>query len=342
MIIKKTKNKAILLITATALVIPSFACAKNSSEFLDLDKDAWYKEAVEYVLENDIFMGTSETTFSPDEPMTRGMFVTVLGRNFNDDLSEYENKSSYNDISKDDYFSKYAEWAKDNEVMIGTGENKFNPQENITRQDAVKALFNYYSTKYDLKENKFSSYKNDNIVDYLDIADYAQSSFNWALELNIIRGFDSAGGAIITEIVPKKEITRAEMAQIMKRLDDYEKFMSDKEIMSLDTSEIKSIDIKYDPGFPDSIEKNFSVTDHKEIEKIISDFKKEEKEKGIKETEKIDLGAITGGPRAIMTLHTKSDTKLRILIYGEDNDSVGAIVKENISFVFYEPLSLDY
>ena len=35
--------------------------------------------AVDYAVSDKLFNGTSATTFAPNEAMTRGMFVTVLG-----------------------------------------------------------------------------------------------------------------------------------------------------------------------------------------------------------------------------------------------------------------------
>ena len=48
--------------------------------FTDVSQDAWYHEAVAYAYSASLFNGTSDTAFSPDQTMTRGMFVTVLGR----------------------------------------------------------------------------------------------------------------------------------------------------------------------------------------------------------------------------------------------------------------------
>lgn len=42
--------------------------------------DEWYADSVRFVYENGLFMGTSDNTFSPNNRMTRGMFITVLGR----------------------------------------------------------------------------------------------------------------------------------------------------------------------------------------------------------------------------------------------------------------------
>lgn len=50
------------------------------SSFSDVAADAWYNAAVNYVYSMGLFKGTSDDTFSPEETMTRGMFITVLGR----------------------------------------------------------------------------------------------------------------------------------------------------------------------------------------------------------------------------------------------------------------------
>lgn len=48
--------------------------------FEDVPSDSWFYSAVSYAYRNNLFNGTSKTEFSPSGNMTRGMFVTVLGR----------------------------------------------------------------------------------------------------------------------------------------------------------------------------------------------------------------------------------------------------------------------
>ena len=48
--------------------------------FVDVPEDAFYAEAVEWAFSNGVTVGTSPTTFSPDEPVTRGQVVTFLHR----------------------------------------------------------------------------------------------------------------------------------------------------------------------------------------------------------------------------------------------------------------------
>ncbi len=68
-----------LVLLIASLWTPS-AQAKNISDFTDVKPGAWYFGAVQHAVSNELFCGTSATTFSPNTPMTRGMFITVLGR----------------------------------------------------------------------------------------------------------------------------------------------------------------------------------------------------------------------------------------------------------------------
>ena len=63
-----------LCLSATALA------AEADTGFADVDADAWYAEAVTYCRDNGLMAGTSDTTFSPNTTMTRGMLVTMLYR----------------------------------------------------------------------------------------------------------------------------------------------------------------------------------------------------------------------------------------------------------------------
>ena len=57
------------------------ALAADGLAFSDVQRGAWYYDAVSYTAGLGLFNGTSPSTFSPQSTMTRAMFVTVLGRN---------------------------------------------------------------------------------------------------------------------------------------------------------------------------------------------------------------------------------------------------------------------
>ena len=58
----------------------SKASVSAKTAFSDVSSGDWFYDATNFVVENGLFQGTGDGKFSPDAPMTRGMFVTVLGR----------------------------------------------------------------------------------------------------------------------------------------------------------------------------------------------------------------------------------------------------------------------
>ena len=76
--------KRLLLI---ALVLSmAFGClavsaqAVSVSDFEDVSSGDWFYDAVSFTVIEGLFQGVSETSFAPNDYMTRGMFITVLGR----------------------------------------------------------------------------------------------------------------------------------------------------------------------------------------------------------------------------------------------------------------------
>jgi hypothetical protein len=73
-----TKTKFAIGLVAMALLVPATAWATHT--FSDVEDGRFYTEAVEWAFENNITTGTSDTTFSPDDPVTRGQNVTFAKR----------------------------------------------------------------------------------------------------------------------------------------------------------------------------------------------------------------------------------------------------------------------
>lgn len=79
---KNLKRLGTLFLTlALILGLCSTACAaEEDTVFSDVAANAWYVGAVEYVRDNGLMSGTSDTTFSPNGTMTRAMLAVVLYR----------------------------------------------------------------------------------------------------------------------------------------------------------------------------------------------------------------------------------------------------------------------
>lgn len=72
--------KRILPLLICIVLLLSTVVAENLHPFTDVSKNAYYYDAVEWAAFNGITNGTSESTFSPDRPITRAEAVTMLWR----------------------------------------------------------------------------------------------------------------------------------------------------------------------------------------------------------------------------------------------------------------------
>jgi len=78
MTIHITKFKAAVALVVVALLVPVTAIATHT--FSDVPDGRYYTDAVEWAAENEITTGTSATTFSPEDAVTRGQNVTFAYR----------------------------------------------------------------------------------------------------------------------------------------------------------------------------------------------------------------------------------------------------------------------
>lgn len=204
---KSTRLMAILLAIITILsVIPMSAFAAASS-FTDVPQNAWYYEPVTYMAENGYMSGTGDNKFSPNQTTTRAMFVTVLGRIAGIDQNQYKNTCTFRDVKKD-WAEPYIAWASQNGIVNGVGDNRFGPNNYVTREQAAVILFNYLKKDYTLTiDSKFL----DNAPDRINVSSWAVEAMQWATSAALMRG--DANGTLR----PRYSATRAEIATIFKR-----------------------------------------------------------------------------------------------------------------------------
>ena len=181
--------------------------ASADLEYDDVKADDWYKESVKYVTDNNLMNGMGENKFSPTTNMTRGMIVTVLYRM---SRSTYNGKSNFVDVSESEYYSVAVGWAAKNEIVNGVGDNKFDPNAEITREQLIVILYRY--SKF-MKGN-ISKGEDTNILsyeDYNEISEYSISAFQWGCGEGII------SGRTPTTLNPKGTASRAEVATMLMR-----------------------------------------------------------------------------------------------------------------------------
>lgn len=167
-------------------------------QFTDLDPDAWYYDAVTYVLANGLFRGTSENTFSPAAPMSRAMIFTVLHR-----MSGEAGEA----VDGTPWYVPSLAWAVENGISDGS-----NPDGEITREQLVTMLYRYakrlpgYTPEGSGAAASFS--------DYDAVSSYAEEAVQWALSQEVLAG---KGNGILD---PAGTATRAQVAVIVMRFID--------------------------------------------------------------------------------------------------------------------------
>ncbi len=116
--------------------------------FTDVPADTWYTDAVIWASENGITAGTSETTFSPTNSLTREQLATFFYR-----FADFENPDPI-EITGDltgftdaDQVASYAtdamKWAIGEGLISGTTETTLSPKATATRAQVATILMRY-------------------------------------------------------------------------------------------------------------------------------------------------------------------------------------------------------
>ena len=205
---KKQRIMSLLLSLAMVFsLLPAGASAVNVKTFEDVSKDAWYYDYVKYVADKEYFVGTSKTTFSPEMPMTRAMFVTVLAAV--EKVKVNNNVSPFADVPANTWYSGAVAWAAEKGVVAGVGDNKFAPDASITREQMAVMMNAYIKwTGNDHKEkSKVESFKDaDKISSWAK--DAVEACRNWGLVAGMPDG----------NFWPANTASRAEVATVIKNL----------------------------------------------------------------------------------------------------------------------------
>ena len=191
-------------------VIPRLAWV---NPFEDVPEDKWFYASVKYANQNNLFKGTSDTTFEPNTPMNRAMFCRVLANLEGVDNENNLTVDRFSDVPSGKWYTKAVKWAADTGIVSGYPGGIFLPEQKITRQEMCLMLANYakYLGIYDDLAKK-----EDNGVAFADAAKIA----TWASEaVNVMKNNGYIVGKPIDgtyEFQPQATATRAEVATIFR------------------------------------------------------------------------------------------------------------------------------
>ena len=159
----------------------------RSRDFTDT-KGHWAENAIDFATAHELFAGTSDTTFTPDSPMTRAMLMTVLAR--------FDGQDTTGGAV---WYEKAMAWAKENGISDGS-----NPDGSITREQLATMLWRYAGSP--TGDGSLSSFG-----DSASVNGYAVEAMRWAVGEGLISGTDAG------LLAPQGNATRAQVATILMR-----------------------------------------------------------------------------------------------------------------------------
>ena len=187
---------------------PSISCDGGagcpSRTFIDVSASSWYHLAVDFAVKNGLFGGMSSTTFEPDTAMTRAMLVTVLWR--------YEGKPTapanrFSDVPTNAWYTDAVSWAASVGVVDGVGNNRFDPDGNITREQMAAILYRFSNIKGVGTSSRSSL---SSFPDGSKTSSWAIEAVKWTVAEGIIGGSNG-------KLLPQGNATRAQVATILMR-----------------------------------------------------------------------------------------------------------------------------
>lgn len=209
---KKRIASFLLALVIICSAVPTALAAGWSNPFTDVSKNDWFYDGVEYVCSNGLFNGVTSTSFQPEATMNRAMLVTCLWRL---NGSPAASDSSFSDVPSGQYYSKPVAWASSNSLVNGVGDNKFDPNGNITREQLVSIMLRYcrFTGKNPTERRNLSGFP-----DASSVSSYAKEAFEWAVAVGILNGVNSGGTTIIN---PQGSAPRNQVAIALMRFDRY-------------------------------------------------------------------------------------------------------------------------
>ena len=177
----------------------------TSSPYTDVTGH-WAEKAITFVYEKGLMTGTKEDTFSPETQLSRAMLVTILYRMAGEPAVTADN--TFSDVTDGTWYTNAVIWASQNGIVNGVGQDRFAPNQDITREQMAAMLLRYSDYKdYDTAQrNDLSGYADAN-----SISTWALAALQWANGEGLITGRKA------DLLVPQGDTTRAETATILMR-----------------------------------------------------------------------------------------------------------------------------
>ncbi|MGW9126574.1 S-layer homology domain-containing protein [Paenibacillus chitinolyticus] len=160
--------------------------------FDDVTGHPWARNELETLFSKGIMNSKTNYSFSPNEPISRGEFATMLVRIFDLPLN-YSGTPTFIDVFKVEnlyglYDFKYIETAARAGIVRGTAGNRFSPDSSLTRQDASVMIARAADLKLGTDNKKILAGLQKKFTDANTIDYYAQPAVEAVANAKLIEG----------------------------------------------------------------------------------------------------------------------------------------------------------
>ena len=201
------KNDALFVRVETTHLSTFVVMRDAALPFTDVADTAWYADAVQYVYENGLMTGVSESEFGPDGTATRGQIVTILWRLAGSPVVNYAMR--YADMDEGAWYGEAVRWAASTGVVTGYSESSFGPNDAITREQLAAILYRYVKTQGQGFTGMW--YFPLRYDDAASISSWADEAMHWCVMKGLLNGTSE------TALSPQLTATRAQLAAILQR-----------------------------------------------------------------------------------------------------------------------------
>lgn len=182
----------------------------DASKFTDMGEYGWAMPYIEDLVNQGIVKGISETEFGPDIYISRADATVLLYRILKEaDITFTEN---FADVYPDKYYYDEIGQAKATGVAWGIGNNLFDPDGTMQRQDMATLAYRVLKARQILTAIPNTAKALNNYWDWRDIDFYARDAIAACVENNLMGGYGDG------TIRPKDDATRIEVALFVQRI----------------------------------------------------------------------------------------------------------------------------
>lgn len=194
-----------------SLTNSTYVVVYHPIEFKDVGKH-WAKEAINDMGSRMVISGTGNDMFEPDRDITRAEFAAIIVKALG--LKPGMGTNPFTDVKNSDWCSDYIKTAVEYNIVSGYDNGQFGLTDKVTREQAMTMIANAMKItglKVEFSEGEIEELLSD-FSDSIISSDYAKASIATCIKAGIV------SGRKVNLLSPKDNITRAEVAEIVRKL----------------------------------------------------------------------------------------------------------------------------